>query len=61
MIFNELKNTLLNLKTKLYYKTFKKPKTWDENFLKFVVDSVVSPLNWFKNDFIELTPINFLE
>lgn len=30
------------LKNKLHFKIFKKVKKWDENYLKFVVDVVVS-------------------
>lgn len=36
MLFGDLKDMLMGLKTKIFYKTFKKLTDWDENFLKFI-------------------------
>lgn len=36
MLFGDLKDMLFGLKTKIFYKTFKKLTDWDENFLKFI-------------------------
>lgn len=36
MLFGDLKEMLIGLKTKVFYKTFKKLTDWDESFLKFI-------------------------
>lgn len=36
MFFNDLKDMLQGLKTKLFHRTFKKNTEWDENYLKYL-------------------------
>lgn len=40
MFLSDLKNMLEGMKSKFYYKTFKKVTDWDENFLKFLVSTL---------------------
>lgn len=40
MFFHDLKDMLVGMKSKLYFKTFKMITTWDENFLKFMHSTV---------------------
>lgn len=40
MFFTDLKVMLDGIKSKLYYKTFKKVSEWDENFLKLVQSTI---------------------
>lgn len=35
-LLNDLKDMLIGLRTKLFYKTFKKLTEWDENFMKYI-------------------------
>lgn len=48
MFFRDLKDMLVGMKSKLYFKTFKLITTWDENFLKFMhslVDGCITKID----------------
>ena len=36
MLLGDLKDMLIGLRSKVFYKTFKKLTDWDESFLKFI-------------------------
>lgn len=42
MFFGDLKDMLEGMKSKLYFNTFKKVTTWEENYLKFMLSTVES-------------------